>query len=262
MTACTSSKSETVRRIALKSEREIDAMREAGRIVATALDNAFDALAPGITTGELDAIAAESIAAENAVPAFLGLYGFPAVACISLNEEIVHGIPGDRIVGDGDLVSIDCGAIVDGFYSDCARTALVGESRDETSGDLVATCSRSLELAIEQCVEGNRIGDISHAVESHARGRGYELVRDYVGHGVGRELHEAPPVPNVGAPGHGPLLMKGMTIAIEPMIMTGSYETAVLDDGWTVVTSDGSLSAHYEHTVAITANGPEILTIA
>ncbi len=259
---CSTGKPETVRRIVLKRPREIDVMREAGRIVAVALDNAFEALEPGITTGELDSIAAETIAAENARPAFLGLYGFPAVACISLNEEIVHGIPGDRIVRDGDLVSIDCGAIVGGFYSDCARTVVAGQSRNEADAALVAACRRSLELAIEQCVEGNRIGDISHAIESYARSRDYELVRDYVGHGVGRELHEAPSVPNIGSPGVGPLLMEGMTIAIEPMIMTGSFETSVLDDGWTVATSDGSLSAHYEHTVAITKNGPEILTTA
>lgn len=235
-------------------------MRTAGRIVAVALDAVFDALEPGITTAELDDIARRAIAAEGAKPAFLGLYGFPAVACISLNAEIVHGIPGERVVSDGDLVSVDCGAIVDGLYSDCARTAVAGNSDDDDRRRLVRVCRESLELGIAQCTPGNRVGDISNAVERYVREAGFDLVREYVGHGVGRQLHEAPPVPNLGPPATGPQLMNGMTIAIEPMIMTGSWETKVLDDGWTVVTADGSLSAHFEHTVAITADGPEVLT--
>ena len=253
---------DTARRIALKSTRELDAMRSAGHVVAVALDAVFDALESGITTAELDDIARRKISAEGAKPAFLGLYGFPAVACISLNAEIVHGIPGQRVVSDGDLVSVDCGAIVDGFYSDCARTAVAGESADEESRRLVDVCSESLVRGIAQCMPHNRIGDVSDAVEQYVRDAGFELVREYVGHGVGRALHEAPPVPNFGTPGTGPLLMEGMTIAIEPMIMTGSWETEVMDDGWTVVTADRSLSAHFEHTVAITADGPEILTLA
>ena len=253
---------DTARRIALKSTRELDAMRSAGHVVAVALDAVFDALEPGITTAELDDIARRKISAEGANPAFLGLYGFPAVACISLNAEIVHGIPGQRVVSDGDLVSVDCGAIVDGFYSDCARTAVAGESADEESSRLVDVCRESLVRGIAQCMPHNRIGDVSDAVEQYVRDAGFELVREYVGHGVGRALHEAPPVPNFGTPGTGPLLMEGMTIAIEPMIMTGSWETEVMDDGWTVVTADRSLSAHFEHTVAITADGPEILTLA
>lgn len=237
-------------------------MRSAGQIVAVALDAVFDALEPGITTAELDDIARRTIRAEGAKPAFLGLYGFPAVACISINAEIVHGIPGERIVSDGDLVSVDCGAIVDGFYSDHARTAVAGDNADDERLRLVDVCRESLVQGIEQCVPHNRVGDISNAVEQFVRDAGFELVREYVGHGVGRELHEAPPVPNVGNAGTGPLLMEGMTIAIEPMIMSGSWETKVLDDGWTVVTADGSLSAHFEHTVAITADGPEVLTSA
>ena len=237
-------------------------MRSAGQIVAAALDAVFDALEPGITTAELDDIARRTICAEGAKPAFLGLYGFPAVACISINAEIVHGVPSERVVSDNDLVSVDCGAIVDGFYSDCARTAIAGDNPDVERLKLVDVCRESLRLAIKQCVPHNRVGDISNAVEEFVRDAGYELVREYVGHGVGRELHEAPPVPNVGNAGTGPLLMEGMTIAIEPMIMSGSWETKILDDGWTVVTADGSLSAHFEHTVAITAEGPEILTSA
>ena len=235
-------------------------MRTAGRIVAVALDAVFDALEPGITTAELDDIARRAIAAEGAKPAFLGLYGFPAVACISLNAEIVHGIPSERVVSDGDLVSVDCGAIVDGFYSDCARTAIAGKTEDDGRRRLVDVCRESLKRGIAECMHGKRVGDISNAIERYVREAGFDLVREYVGHGVGRQLHEAPPVPNLGPPATGPQLMNGMTIAIEPMIMTGSWETRVLDDGWTVVTADGSLSAHFEHTVAITADGPEILT--
>ena len=237
-------------------------MRSAGQVVALALDAVFDALEPGITTAELDDVARRAIASEGAKPAFLGLYGFPAVACISLNAEIVHGIPGDRVVSDGDLVSVDCGAIVDGLYSDCARTAVACGCANEGRLRLVDVCRESLERGIAECVPGNRVGDISETVEQYVRDAGFDLVREYVGHGVGRELHEAPPVPNVGSRGTGPLLMNGMTIAIEPMIMTGSWETKVLDDGWTVVTADGSLSAHFEHTVAITADRPEVLTSA
>lgn len=251
---------DTVRRIALKSKSELDSMRTAGRVVAVALDAVFDALEPGITTAELDDIARRSISAEGAKPAFLGLYGFPAVACISLNAEIVHGIPCERVVSDGDLVSVDCGAIVDGFYSDHARTAIAGKTEDDERQRLVEVCRESLKRGIAECVSRNRVGDISNAVERYVRDAGFELVREYVGHGVGRELHEAPPVPNIGPPATGPQLMNGMTIAIEPMIMTGSWETKVLDDGWTVVTADGSLSAHFEHTVAITHDGPEVLT--
>ena len=235
-------------------------MRAAGRIVARALDAVFSALEPGITTAELDDIARSAIAAEGAKPAFLGLYGFPAVACISLNAEIVHGIPSERVVSDGDLVSVDCGAIVDGYYSDHARTAVAGKSEDDERQRLVEVCRESLHRGIAECWPGNRIGDISNAIERYVREAGFELVREYVGHGVGRQLHEAPPVPNLGPPATGPQLMNGMTIAIEPMIMTGSWETKVLDDGWTVATTDGSLSAHFEHTVAITVDGPEILT--
>ena len=237
-------------------------MRKAGHIVAAALDAVFDALEPGITTAELDDIARRTIRLHGSKPAFLGMYGFPATACISLNAEIVHGIPSERVVSEGDLVSVDCGAIVDGFYSDHARTAIAGDVFDDARHRLVDVCREALVVGIAKCVPQNRVGDISEAVEQFVRDSGFDLVREYVGHGIGRSLHEAPPVPNVGKSGTGPMLMEGMTIAVEPMIMTGSWETKILDDGWTVVTSDGSLSAHFEHTVAVTANGPEILTTA
>ena len=260
------SNQDTARRIALKSKRELDAMRSAGQVVAVALDNVFDALEPGITTAELDDVARHTIRAEGAKPAFpdidLGHGPFQAVACISINDEIVHGIPGKRVVSNGDLVSVDCGAIVDGFYSDCARTAVAGDSADHERLRLVDVCREALARGIEQCVPYNRIGDISNAIEQFVRDADFELVREYGGHGIGRELHMEPHIPNVGRPRPDRVLMEGMTIAIEPMIMSGSWETKVLDDGWTVVTADGSLSAHFENTVAITADGPEILTPA
>lgn len=246
--------------ILLKSASELARMREAGAITKLALDAAFDALEAGITTREVDAIAEGVIRSHGATPAFLNLYGFPATACISLNDEIVHGIPGDRELSSGDLVSIDCGAIVGGFYSDSARTKQVPPAVDDERSRLLAVCEASLGQAIAACHVGNRIGDVSQAVESHVRAAGFELVREYVGHGVGRKLHEPPSVPNVGPPGVGPRLLVGMTIAIEPMIMIGGCETKVEADGWTVSTADGSLSAHFEHTVAITDGEPEVLT--
>lgn len=246
--------------ISLKSDADLATMREAGQITCAALDAAFDAIEAGITTRELNAIAEGVIRSHGAIPAFLNLYGFPATACISLNEEIVHGIPGDRQLKSGDLVSIDCGSIVNGFYSDTARTVQVKPVGDGPGKRLIEVCREALNKAIEQCLPGNRVGDISNAVERFVRDAGFELVREYVGHGVGRKLHEAPAVPNIGHPGVGPKLVEGMTIAIEPMIMDGGFETKVLDDGWTVSTADGSLSAHFEHTVAITSDGPEILT--
>lgn len=246
--------------ISLKSDAAIAVMREAGQITRAALDAAFNAAEEGITTRELDSIAEGVIRSHGAIPAFLNLYGFPATACVSLNEEIVHGIPGDRRLKPGDLVSIDCGSIVDGYYSDTARTIQVKPEVNRPGAQLMEVCKEALNLAIAQCVHGNRVGDISHAIESHVRGQGYELVRDYVGHGVGRKLHEAPAIPNIGPAGVGPKLVNGMTIAVEPMIMVGGFETKVLEDGWTVSTADGSLSAHFEHTIAITSDGPQVLT--
>ncbi|MBI63797.1 MAG: type I methionyl aminopeptidase [Chloroflexi bacterium] len=246
--------------ISLKSNAEIKIMKEAGKIVAIAVRKAFDVMQPGITTKELDNIASEEIKNLGAQPAFLGLYGFPATACISINSEIVHGIPSeDRIVNQGDIVTIDCGAIVDGFYSDHAVSEIAGNA-DEDSIFLVDTTKKSLLQAIDNAKPGNRLGDISNAVETYVRPKGFELVREYVGHGIGRQLHESPQVPNIGQPSTGIELKPGLVLAIEPMLTVGSWETEKLEDDWTVVTKDGSMSCHFEHTVAVTENGPEVLT--
>lgn len=244
----------------LKSSRELEIMREAGRIVAFAVRKAFAALEQGITTRELDDIARRAIESEGAKPGFLGLYGFPATACISINEEIVHGIPGDRVVQNGDLVTLDCGAIVDGYNSDHAVTQVAGLSSSEKD-DLIDTTRGSLEMGIKAAKPGNRVGDISNAVESHVLPRSFELVRQYVGHGIGKDLHEPPQVPNFGPAGHGVELQPGLVLAIEPMVNAGGWKTRMLDDGWTVVTEDGALSCHFEHTVAITEDGPVVLTV-
>ncbi len=244
----------------LKSSLELEIMREAGRIVAFAVRKAFEALEQGITTRELDDIARRAIESEGAKPSFLGLYGFPATACISINEEIVHGIPGDRVVQNGDLVTLDCGAIVDGYNSDHAVTQVAGLASSEKD-DLIDTTRGSLEMGIKAASPGNRVGDISNAVESHVLPRSFELVREYVGHGIGKDLHEPPQVPNFGPAGHGVELQPGLVLAIEPMVNAGGWKTRMLDDGWTVVTEDGSLSCHFEHTVAVTEDGPIVLTV-
>ncbi len=244
----------------LKSARELEIMREAGRIVAFAVRKAFAALEQGITTRELDDIARRAIESEGAKPGFLGLYGFPATACISINEEIVHGIPGDRVVQNGDLVTLDCGAIVDGYNSDHAVTQVAGSSSSEKDG-LIETTRASLEMGIRAARPGNRVGDISNAIESHVLPKSYELVREYVGHGIGKDLHEPPQVPNFGPAGHGLELKAGLVLAIEPMVNAGGWKTRMLDDGWTVVTEDGALACHFEHTIAITEDGPVVLTV-
>lgn len=246
--------------VSLKSARELEIMREAGRIVAFAVKRAFAALEPGITTRELDDIARRSIESEGAKPGFLGLYGFPATACISINEEIVHGIPGDRVVQAGDVVTLDCGAVVDGYNSDHAVTQVAGASSKEKEGLINAT-RESLNKGIDAATPGNRIGDISNAIENYVLSESYELVREYVGHGIGTNLHEPPQVPNFGPAGHGMEMQPGLVLAIEPMVNVGTWKTRMLDDGWTVVTEDGKLSCHFEHTVAITEDGPEVLTV-
>lgn len=235
-------------------------MREAGRIVAFAVRKTFSALEQGITTRELDDVARRAIESEGAKPGFLGLYGFPATACISINEEIVHGIPGDRVVQAGDLVTMDCGAIVGGYNSDYAVTRVVGASTD-AKDELIDITRGSLEKGIEAARPGNRLGDISNAVESHVLPRPYQLVREYVGHGIGKDLHEPPQVPNFGPAGHGLELQPGLVLAIEPMVNVGGWKTRMLDNGWTVVTDDDELSCHFEHTVAVTEDGPEVLTV-
>lgn len=246
--------------IITKSTNEIAVMREAGRITARALRLVAEAVEPGVTTARLDEIAEDVIRSEGAVPAFKGYHGFPATLCTSVNEQIVHGIPGTRALREGDIVSVDVGAIVDGYYGDSAMTFAVG-SVDSSVARLLSVTSAALDAGISKCHVGMRLSDISYAVQTVVEAAGFSVVREYVGHGVGREMHEEPQVPNYGRPGRGPTLKAGMTIAIEPMVNMGGFETESLGDGWTVVTADGSLSAHFEHTVAITDAGPIILTL-
>lgn len=235
-------------------------MREAGRISAYALRVVGEAIQPGVTTEYLDQIAESAIRSQGATPAFLGYHGFPKTLCTSLNNEIVHGIPSTRVkLAEGDLVTVDVGAVFDGYYGDNAATFPVGQVSDQAAR-LVATTKRALDAGIEACRAGNRLYDIGAAIQTIAEGAGFSVVREYVGHGIGRQMHEDPNVPNYGRPGTGPKLEVGMVFAIEPMVNAGGSETAQLADGWTVVTLDGSLSAQFEHTVAITPQGPQVLT--
>ena len=247
--------------IEVKTAAQLAAMAEAGQVVARALSAAAAAVAPGVSTAQLDAIAAREIRAAGAAPSFLGYHGFPATICACVNNEVVHGIPrAGRRLRDGDVVSIDCGAIVDGWHADAALTVPVGTVRAELRL-LLDRCERALWHGLAAARPGARLGDISHAVERCARAGGkYGIVEDYVGHGIGSEMHMDPPVPNQGRPGRGPVLAEGMALAIEPLLVLGSPATRLLDDGWTVVSEDGSPSAHFEHTVAITADGPRVLT--
>jgi methionyl aminopeptidase len=247
--------------IQIKTPGQIASMRQAGLVVAHTLDVLEDAVEPGITTADLDAIAEREIRGAGAVPSFLGYHGYPATICTSVNDQIVHGIPSTGVrLAAGDLISIDCGAIVDGWHGDAARTVTVGPVPGEVAG-LLQACERALWSGLAQARAGNRLSDISHAVETSARaGWRYGIVREYVGHGIGSEMHMDPPVPNYGRPGHGPVLREGMAVAIEPMLVLGRPQTRLLDDDWTVVTADGSLAAHFEHTVAITGSGPWVLT--
>lgn len=246
--------------IVLKTARELALMREACRISAGALRVAGEAVKPGISTWEIDRIAYDYIKSQGAEPNFLGLYGFPATACISINDEVIHGIPSKmRILKEGDIVSIDLGAKINGFNGDNAATFAVGEISEDAKKLMDAT-KESLYEAIKVAKAGNKIGDIAFAVQSYCESRGYGVVREYTGHGVGKELHEDPCVPNYGKAGRGVRLIPGMTLAIEPMINQGTAAIKVMPDGWTVKTRDAKLSAHFEHTVAITADGPVILT--
>lgn len=246
--------------IVLKTSRELELMRVACRISAEALQVAGEAVKPGISTWEIDKIAYDYIKKQGAEPNFLNLYGFPATACISINDEVIHGIPNKkRILREGDIVSIDLGAKIGGYNGDNAATFAVGQISPEAQR-LCDTTRESLYKGIEKAVPGGRIGDIGSAVQEYCESRGYGVVRDYTGHGVGTSLHEDPEVPNFGTAGRGIRLLPGMTIAIEPMINQGTYRINQMSDGWTVKTADGKLSAHFEHTVAITDNGPVILT--
>ena len=246
--------------IILKSPEEIAKMRRAGRIVATTIEAVTAAVRPGLTTRDLDEVAEKAILDEGATPSFKGYRGFPASICASLNEEVVHGIPGARMLKEGDILSLDFGAIWEGYHADSAVTVFVGEPRSAEAEKLVRVTEEALDAGISQVRAGNRLSDISHAVQHVVEGAGFAVVREYVGHGVGRNLHEDPQIPNYGPPGRGPELKPGLVVAIEPMVNMGGWETRVLADGWTVVTADGSPSAHFEHTIAVTDEGPEVLT--
>jgi methionyl aminopeptidase len=246
--------------IVRKSQGEIETMREAGRVTARALHAVGAAVRPGVTTAELDAIAVEVIASAGAKPAFKGYHGFPATICASRNSVVVHGIPGKERLIEGDIISVDVGAIVQGYYGDAAYTWPVGNVSPAVAELLDAT-KRALEAGIARCMAGMRLYDISSAVQHVAESAGFSVVREYVGHGIGRSMHEEPQVPNYGTAGRGPTLQAGMVLAIEPMVNAGAPGVVQRDDGWTVVTADGSCSAHFEHTVAITDDGPRILTL-
>lgn len=247
--------------IVLKSADEIQLMREAGRVVAQAHALVRELIRPGLTTLDLDRAVDEFLVKQNAIPAFKGYQGYPASICASVNEVVVHGIPSkDVILQEGSIISVDIGAFVDGFCGDSAWTYPVGEVDPEVQS-LLQTTEEALFEGIAQAKVGNRLSDISHAVQQRAEERGFSVVRDFVGHGIGRKMHEAPQIPNFGPPGRGPRLKTGMTLAIEPMVNMGSYHVQILNDNWTVVTRDNKWSAHFEHTIAITDEGPVILTL-
>jgi methionyl aminopeptidase len=250
------------RGIEIKNEVELEAMRRAGQVNADALAAAASIVRPGVTTADIDQMASEVLKRHGATPAFLGYpgpYPYPAVTTVSVNEELVHGIPGPRKLAAGDIVSIDCGAVVDGFVGDAALTVAVGEVSEESWRLMEATLA-GLAAGIVATREGARTGDISAAIQAAVEARGFQVTRDYTGHGVGRSMHEDPQVPNFGQPGKGPVLRAGMTLALEPMVLVGGPETRVLDDGWTVVSRDGRRTAHFEHSVAVTKSGPVVLT--
>lgn len=247
--------------INVKTPREIELMRVAGKITAAARSLGREMVTPGVTTQEIDKAIFKFIKKSGAEPSFLGYGGFPASACISVNDEVIHGIPGKRIIKEGDIVSIDVGALKGGFHGDCCGTFAAGKISEEAK-KLIEVTRQSFFEGLKYARVGYRVSDISHAIQEYVESFGYTLVREYVGHGVGRNLHEDPEVPNFGLPGHGPRLVKGMTIAIEPMVNMGGAAVRVLDNDWTVVTIDGKYSAHYENTIVITDGEPEILTMA
>lgn len=244
--------------IILKTPEEIAVMAKASRVVAEALEVVKKAVRPGVTTDELDRLAESEIRARGAIPAFKGYRNYPKTLCASVNEQVVHGIPSKRVLKEGDIIGLDLGAIVGGFYGDSAVTVAVGRI-DEQAASLVRVTQESLVLGIAQAVVGNRLSDISHAVQRHVEAAGYAVVTEFVGHGIGRQLHEEPQVPNYGRPGQGPRLQPGMVLAIEPMVNMGGAAVRVLEDRWTAVTVDGSLSAHFEHTIAIQPSGPALV---
>jgi methionyl aminopeptidase len=244
----------------VRNPTELATMRRAGRVVAEMHARIREAIRPGVTTLELDRIGRDVLERNGARSNFLGYHGYPAVICASPNDMVVHGIPNDRRLEEGDIVSIDCGAIIEGYHGDAAFTAPVGLV-DAEAQRLIDTADASLAAAIEQMVAGNRLSDIGHAVQTVAEAAGFNVVREYVGHGIGTAMHEAPDVPNYGPPGKGLKLQPGMVFAVEPMLNVGTIDTVVLDDGWSVLTADGSLSAHFEHTIVVTDDGPEVYTL-
>ncbi len=247
--------------ITLKSSRELDCMRKAGRVTAAARKLAGELVAPGVTTLEIDTAVRKFIESQGGKPSFLGYGGFSGSACISVNDVVIHGIPSKKVVlKEGDIVSVDVGACIDGFHGDCAATYVCGKVSDEAKR-LIEVTQQSFWEGIKFARAGQRVSDISHAVQQYVERHGYSVVRDFVGHGVGTKLHEAPEVPNFGPAGHGPRLQPGMTIAVEPMVCQGDWQVRVLKDGWTTVTVDGSLAAHYENTILITDGEPEVLTV-
>ena len=246
--------------ISIKNEHELVSMREACKITAAARALAGEMVKPGVSTKAIDKAVHDFIVSQGAKPSFLHYSGYPASACISVNATVIHGIPSGYILKEGDIVSVDVGAFYKGFHGDCAATFPCGEISDEAA-KLIQVTRQSFFEGLRLATQGNRVSDISHAIQTYVESNGFAVVRSFVGHGVGRQLHEEPEVPNYGKPGHGPRLLKGMTIAIEPMVNVGVYDVHVLKDGWTTVTADGKLSAHYENTVLITDGEPEILTV-
>ena len=246
--------------IAIKSERELSLMRQACKITAAARALAGKMVRPGVSTKQIDKTVHDYIVSQGAKPSFLGYHGFPASACISVNSTVIHGIPGGYVLKEGDIVSVDVGAFYKGYHGDCAATFACGAISAEAQR-LIDVTKQSFFEGIRFATRGHRVSDISHAVQKHVESNGFSVVRSFVGHGVGAQLHEEPEVPNYGPAGHGPRLLPGMTLAIEPMVNAGTYEVRVLRDGWTTVTADGKLSAHYENTVLITDGEPEILTV-
>jgi methionyl aminopeptidase len=246
--------------IVCRSSAEIEQMREAGRLVGEVLSELAAAVAPGVSTADLDELAEKRIRQAGATPAFKGYHGYPATICASINEEVIHGIPsGRRVLNEGDIISIDVGASLDGYFGDSAVTLPVGPI-SESAASLLRVTEEALYKAIEAAKPGKRVSDIGHAVQKHVEAYGFSVVREFVGHGIGQRMHEEPQIPNYGEPGHGPRLAEGMVLAIEPMVNAGTAAVKVLADGWTAVTRDSSLSAHFEHTVAVTAGEPWILT--
>ena len=246
--------------IAIKNEQELEAMRQACKITAAARALAGEMVRPGVSTKQIDKAVHDFIVSQGAKPSFLGYNGFPGSACISVNEEVIHGIPGGKILKDGDIVSVDVGAFFQGFHGDCADTFACG-SISANAQRLIDVTRQSFYEGIRFARRGNRVSDISHAIQMYVESNGFSVVRSFIGHGVGAQLHEEPEVPNFGAPGRGPRLLPGMTLAIEPMVNAGSHDVRILRDRWTVVTQDGELSAHFENTVLITDGEPEILTV-